>query len=1002
MATYLGSVNLGTGLSQSGGSSYATAALSNSLNNLTIRYTNTSNNYTITSNNFTTLSNNFTSLSNNFTSLSNNYFTLSNTIYDYVSEVSSSNLKTLNYSSNLSYNTSNLLTSNLGNVWYPLDMDFNEYGSYNCNVLLNNATYVTGSGLTFQKINDSYLGSNQYVLPFDGTTYYKIPSISMAKPFQHWLSLWVDASSATNISSSNNPVISCTFDRIGGPPVLGISAYSNNKLAGFANASVNTFSSYNSNIGYGNWNNIILNSWTNGTNWYGTYYVNGTYINQYGSTPSTDIIYIYLGGIKRYNTYGSNLKIRDVRYFDRTFSSNTDINMILTEGPFRTISPNTISEYLPNMTTIQTSNLISDTRNSLNNGFTIDTNNNIMYLSNCPTTYINGSTAPIFYNENLIDCINIDNYKPILYINDKTKTISTDNGNWYIDNINGYIKFNNKNGLTDDGLSIFDTYLASHLPPYISFYKYGAVKKCFVSSNVNILGNCIVSNKLYVNNDTFLNSNLTIYGGLTLSSIGINSNLTVGSYPSTLGGSLAVTGITSLSNKLNVLGTSTFNSNVICNSNVSLLSTLNISGVSALSNKLYVTGTSTFNSNLVVSSYNTTLGGTLNITGVTALSNQLYVTGTSTFNSNLVVSTNNTTLGGTLNITGVSALSNQLYVSGTSTFNSNLVVSTNNTTLGGTLNITGVASLSNQLYVKGTSTFNSNLIVSSSNTTLGGTLNVTGASSFSNTSIFNSNLIVNSKNTSLLGTLNVSGESAFSNDLYISNGNVGINTTSLPNKLNVRGGAYFQSNVSIGTTNGNTSAYKLYVNGDAFFDYTLYAHNIYGYVFLPDDLVTAQYYGLNFLSPNGTSTMGYHMHTNNLSLTNTSVNTLFVVYGQNQSYGAFNGELVLIGSHNGTAGYCLNYKFNILGVNQPYLAVYDNANTLKIDTSLGNLNTDVTITGVTTNMVSGSTPTVFMNVSSTLRTVTVKVSIPSQPGDVSAMLKWSSGGKSTTFSVGNY
>jgi hypothetical protein len=60
MATYLGSVNLGTGLSQSGSSSYSTVALSNSLNNLTTKYTNTSNNFTSLSNNFTSLSNNVT------------------------------------------------------------------------------------------------------------------------------------------------------------------------------------------------------------------------------------------------------------------------------------------------------------------------------------------------------------------------------------------------------------------------------------------------------------------------------------------------------------------------------------------------------------------------------------------------------------------------------------------------------------------------------------------------------------------------------------------------------------------------------------------------------------------------------------------------------------------------------------------------------------------------------------------------------------------------------
>jgi hypothetical protein len=464
-----------------------------------------------------------------------------------------------------------------------------------------------------------------------------------------------------------------------------------------------------------------------------------------------------------------------------------------------------------------------------------------MKVSMDSTKLLSDNTTSItYYNSYLIDGIVDENYKPTLYTNDKTKTISRENGNWYLDNINGYIKFKNKNGLTDDGSPIFNTYLSSSLTPYISYYKYGSTKQSFMSSNASIDGNCIISNKLYVNNDTFLNSNITIIGNTTLSNNLVvngtstfNSNLIVSSSNTTLGGTLNISGVSSLSNQLYVSGTSTFNSNLVVSSyNTSLLGSLNVSDVSSLSNQLYVSGTSTFNSNLVVSSYNTTLGDTLNVTGVSSLSNQLYVSGTSTFNSNLVVSSYNTSLLGTLNVSGASAFSNTttftsnlivssyntsllgtLNVSGasafsnTTTFTSNLIVSSKNTSLLGTLNVTGVSALSNQLYVSSTSTFNSNLVVSSYNTSLLGTLNVTGVSALSNqlyvssTSTFNSNLVVSSYNTSLLGTLNITGASAFSNTTtFSSNLIVSSKNTTLGGTLNVTGVSALSNQLYVSST----------------------------------------------------------------------------------------------------------------------------------------------------------------------------------------------------------
>jgi hypothetical protein len=672
---------------------------------LTVKGSNVLNTITSLSNQCSTtdqlLSSSITSLSNqcnsNYISLSNSIVSLSNNLISTISNSTLSNLKVLNYSSNLSYNNSNLTllsSSNNPNVWFPLDMDYVDFGSYGSNIALNNATYITGTGLNYSVVNDSYLGSNQSVLKFDGSTYFRIPSITMAKPTEHWLSLWVNAKETTNISTSNNPVISCTFDRIGGPPVLGISSYSNNKLAGFANSTVNTFPSYNSNLGFGDWNNVILRSYTTGTNWYGSYYINGTYVTQYGSTSSTDVIYVYLGGVKRYNTVAtSNMIIRDVRYFDRTFDSNVDINMILSAGPDKKISPTVLSGYIPDMTVGQSSNLIFNTRSKVNNGFDIDTNNNIIKISMDTTKLlIDNTTSITYYNTYLIDTIITEDYKPVLYTNDKAKTISRENGHWYLDNINGYIVFKDKLGVTDDGTIIFNTYLDNHLVPYITYYKYGSTKKSLMTSNLNVDGNCIVSNKLYINNDTFLNSNITVIGNSTLS-----NNLTVNGITSLLS-NLNVSGITTLSSNLtvnsnlSVLKTSTFSSNIVLNSNINISGNPTFTGIFNASN-VNISGITTLTNNLVVSGIkSTTLGGTLNVTGIT------------TFSSNVICNSNISLLN-TLNVTGITSLSNNLNVTGISTLSNNLIVSgTNTTTLGGTLNVNGITTLNNNLVVSGTYT----------------------------------------------------------------------------------------------------------------------------------------------------------------------------------------------------------------------------------------------------------------------------------------------------------
>ena len=200
-------------------------------------------------------------------------------------------------------------------------------------------------------------------------------------------------------------------------------------------------------------------------------------------------------------------------------------------------------------------------------------------------------------------------------------------------------------------------------------------------------------------------TSLTLTGGVsagtsTLTSLSVTNNETVG-------GTLGVTGATTLSSTLTA-GTSTLTSLSVTN-NETVGGTLGVSGATTLSSTL-TAGTSTLTSLSVTN--NETVGGTLGVTGATTLSSTL-TAGTSTLTSLSV--TNNETVGGTLGVTGATTLSSTL-TAGTSTLTSLSV--TNNETVGGTLGVTGATTLSSTL-TAGTSTLTA--------------LTVTGAATFSST-----------------------------------------------------------------------------------------------------------------------------------------------------------------------------------------------------------------------------------------------------------------------------
>lgn len=94
----------------------------------------------------------------------------------------------------------------------------------------------------------------------------------------------------------------------------------------------------------------------------------------------------------------------------------------------------------------------------------------------------------------------------------------------------------------------------------------------------------------------------------------------------------------------------------------------------------------------------TTLSSTAAITGNTTVGGTLGVTGASTLDSAAV--TNNATVGGTLGVTGNSTLSGTLGVTGNTTVGGTLGV-TGNTTIAGTLGVTGSSTLEGSVSVEG-------------------------------------------------------------------------------------------------------------------------------------------------------------------------------------------------------------------------------------------------------------------------------------------------------------
>ena len=245
------------------------------------------------------------------------------------------------------------------------------------------------------------------------------------------------------------------------------------------------------------------------------------------------------------------------------------------------------------------------------------------------------------------------------------------------------------------------------------------------------------------------------YGdGTNITGIPITGNISVAD--AIVGGTLKVSGATSLGSTLKVLGATTITGNTgfLGTVRVSgatsiegaavLKSTLTVVGATHLQSTLSVAGNGTFAEKVCASAFfgdganltnvpavitgnisvnNATIGGNLYVGGTTTIVGATHLQSTASINSTLKV-------GGTTTITGNSGFLGTVRVSGAATLASTLDIA-GNTSIGGTAKITGTTTITGNsgflgtVRVSGATTIGSTLAVAG-NTSLGGTVTITG------------------------------------------------------------------------------------------------------------------------------------------------------------------------------------------------------------------------------------------------------------------------------------
>ena len=254
---------------------------------------------------------------------------------------------------------------------------------------------------------------------------------------------------------------------------------------------------------------------------------------------------------------------------------------------------------------------------------------------------------------------------------------------------------------------------------------------------LEVAGSVIVRSNISVSNVANFQSNLGIYGQLTVSNAAFfQSNVTISS-------NLNVSNVANFQSNVGIAGQLIASNAAFFQSNVTISSNLNVSNVAnfqsnvGIYGQLMVSNAAFFQSNVIISS-NLNVSNVANFQSNVGIYGQLMVSNAAFFQSNVIISSN-------LNVSNVAnfqsnvGIAGQLIASNAAFFQSNVIISSN-------LNVSNVANfqsnvgIAGQLIASNAAFFQSNVIISSN-------LNVSNVANFqSNVGIYGQLTVSNAIN----------------------------------------------------------------------------------------------------------------------------------------------------------------------------------------------------------------------------------------------------------------
>ena len=281
-----------------------------------------------------------------------------------------------------------------------------------------------------------------------------------------------------------------------------------------------------------------------------------------------------------------------------------------------------------------------------------------------------------------------------------------------------------------------------------------------ISGNISV-ANAIVGGTLKVSGATSLEDAVVMKSTVTVIGAAHLQGAT------SLGSTLKVLGATTITGNTGFLGTVRVSGATSIEGAAVLKSTLTVVGATHLQSTLSVAGNGTFAEKVCASAF---FGDGANLTNVPAV-----ITGN--------ISVNNATIGGNLYVGGTTTIVGATHLQSTASINSTLKV-------GGTTTITGNSGFLGTVRVSGAATLASTLDIAG-NTSIGGTAKITGTTTITGNSGF-------------LGTVRVSGATSLGSTLAVA-GN-----TSLGGTVTITGNVMVSSGLIAVKNGGSQSEVRLY------------------------------------------------------------------------------------------------------------------------------------------------------------------------------------------------